>query len=272
MIWEKRASITPFVISGSAYCNPRAERLAFGAFSFVKRIHRRNLQFAAACLTAFFLAGTPVHAAPDIPAAGIVATEVTGLNVRSSASRSAPVLTSLPRGGKVTLLSRSGEWWRVQYGPGQTGYTHASYIRELSGSSFASVSASNLNVRSSPPKGTSVVVLSQSNGWSRILYHGVQIGYASSAYLSSDDKSAVSLALPEFKQTDPQWAALPIGTSGKTIAQIGCTTTALAMTESFRLGTRITPADMSRRLSYSPDGSLYWPANYRFKFFFLFCQ
>ena len=35
------------------------------------------------------------------------------------------------------------------------------------------------------------------------------------------------------------------------------------MTESYRLGTSVNPAEMSLRLTYSSGGALYWPSNYR---------
>lgn len=238
---------------------------------------KRLIAFAAACLAVLCLAGAPAHAAQNTPAAGIVATVSSGLNVRGSASASAPVLASLPKGSAVTLISKSGSWWKVQYGANAYGYSSAAYIHTVEGSYSASVAtvSGRLNVRSGPgsssavltslPKGTAVAVLSQSNGWSRILYNGVKTGYVSSSYLSASGGGAasVSLAVPSYKQTDSRWASVQIGSSGKTIGQIGCTTTALAMTESYRLGTSINPAEMSRRLSYSSGGALYWPSNYR---------
>ena len=241
---------------------------------------KRLTAFATACFAALCLTGTPVHAAQNTPAAGTVVTASTGLNVRSSASSSAPILTSLSKGSTVTLISRSGSWWRVQYGPNSYGYSSAAYIDEVDGSYSATVAtvSGRLNVRSGPsssapiltslPKGTTVSVLSQSGGWSRILYDGAKSGYVSSSYLSgtgsnTDSSGTISLAVPSYKQTDSRWASVQIGSSGKTIAQIGCTTTALAMTESYRLGLSINPAEMSRRLSYSSSGSLYWPSNYR---------
>lgn len=238
---------------------------------------KRLTALIAACVAALCMAGTPALAAQDTPAAGIVATVSSGLNVRSSASASAPVLTSLPKGSAVTLISQSGSWWKVRYGANSYGYSSAAYIKTVDGSYSAVVSTASgrLNVRSGPgssysvlvslPKGTAVAVLSQANGWSRILYNGVKTGYVSSAYLSASGGSAafVSLAVPSYKQTDSRWASVQIGSSGKTIGQIGCTTTALAMTESYRLGTSVNPAEMSRRLSYSSGGALYWPSNYR---------
>ena len=244
---------------------------------------KRLTAFAAACFAALCLAGTPVQAADSAAAAGVVATVSSGLNVRSAASASASVLTSLAKGTTVELISKSGSWWKIRYGSGSYGYCSAAYINEVEGSFSATVATlwGRLNVRSSPSssasiqttlaKGTSVTVLSQSNGWSRILYNG-KTGYVSSAYLSASGNSssgeesasgAVSLAIPSYKQTDSRWSSVKIGSYGQTIGQIGCTTTALAMTESYRLGQTVYPDAMSRRLTYTAGGALYWPSNYQ---------
>ena len=151
-------------------------------------------------------------------------------------------------------------------------------MKSISGSFAAQVSTSsgNLNVRqgagtsyavqTSLPKGKTVVILSQSGGWSKILYHGTRTGFVSSQYLKqfSGDTTypAVKLSVVSFKQTDPRWANVKLGSSGQTIAQIGCTTTGLAMMESFRTGTTIYPDAMAKKLSYSAGGALYWPSNY----------
>jgi len=68
--------------------------------------------------------------------------------------------------------------------------------------------------------------------------------------------------VPNFKQTDSRWGSVPIGTSGKTMAQIGCATTAIAMMESCRTGTTVYPDAMAKRLQYTSTGSVYWPAHY----------
>ena len=207
--------------------------------------------------------------------AGIVATSQGRLNVRASASTSASVVSSLNKGGYVTLISNSGSWWRVEYAAGRYGYVSADYINQAGGSpATVQTSSGNLNVRAgagtsyridgSLSKGTQVVVLSQSGGWSRILYHGIKTGYVSSQYLkqSAQAYGSIALSLPNFKQTDSRWANVQIGSSGKTISQIGCTTTAIAMMESYRTGKTITPDAMSKKLSYSSSGDLYWPSDY----------
>lgn len=221
--------------------------------------------------------GTTAYAADINSTAGVVTTSSGNLNVRNSASTSASIITSLPRNSNVTLISKNGSWWYVEYGDGRYGYTHGDYIKQVSGSKAAAVqtSSGNLNVRQGAgtnynilttlPKGKNVVVLSEANGWSKILYHGTRVGYVSSQYLSGSNSSAypaVKLSLQDFKQTDSRWADVKLGSSGKTIRQIGCTTTALAMTESYRTGTTIYPDQMSKKLSYSSSGDLYWPSNY----------
>lgn len=204
--------------------------------------------------------------------AGIVATSSGRLNVRSSGSTSASTVTSLGKGSYVTLISKSGSWWYVEYAKGKYGYCHSDYINPVSGSPVTvATQSSNLNVRSgagtsysktgSLAKGETVIVLSEASGWSRILYHGTKTGYVSSQYLGSS-YAAVALSVPSYKQTDSRWAAALIGGSGKTMAQIGCATTAIAMMESARTGTTIYPNAMAQSLRYTADGSVYWPSHY----------
>lgn len=205
--------------------------------------------------------------------AGTVAVSSGSLNVRTGPSTASKKVASLYKGRYVTILEKTGDWFLVEYEKGRTGYCHGAYI-QLQQSSNASVQtqSGSLNVRSGPGtsygrlvqlrKGEEVLVLSQSGGWSRILYHGSQTGYVSSQYLSVGFP-AVTIQVPDLKQQDSRWADVQIGTSGKTIAQIGCTTTAIAMLESVRQGRVIFPDAMSRELRYTPSGNVYWPADYK---------
>lgn len=207
--------------------------------------------------------------------AGTVSVSSGRLNVRSSNSASSYVKASLDKGTYVTLISKSGSWWKVEYADNKYGYCHTDYIKTLSSSPMAvNTKSGSLNVRSGPgtsysksgslPKGEIVIVLSSSGSWKRILFDGTKVGYVSSTYLTSasSGNSAISLNVPSYKQTDSRWANTKIGSSGKTIAQIGCATTAIAMMESYRTGTTIYPNTMSKRLSYSSSGNVYWPSDY----------
>ena len=215
---------------------------------------------------------TPAQAAELDSKAGIVSVSSGRLNVRSGAATSASVVTSLTKGSYVTLISKSGSWWKVEYAKGQYGYCHADYITTVSGSAVTvNTQSSGLNVRSGAgtsyskvgtlSRGETVIVLSTSGGWSRILYHGTKTGYVSAQYLSSS-YPAVALWVVNFKQTDSRWADTVIGTSGKTFAQIGCATTAIAMVEAHRTGIIVNPDAMAAKLTYTPSGSVYWPSHY----------
>lgn len=205
--------------------------------------------------------------------AGIVSVRSGSLNVRSSPSTGAGISATLKKDGYITLLEKSGSWWKVEYGKGKTGYCHGDYIRAVTArEAKVRLSSGSLNVRSgagtsyskvgSLTNGEGVLVLSTSGDWSRILYHGSKTGYVSSRYLSTAVSSSVSLKVPSFKQTDSRWANTYIGSSGKTMAKIGCATTAIAMMESYRTGTTIYPDAMAKKLSYTSGGSVYWPGHY----------
>lgn len=207
--------------------------------------------------------------------AGAVTTSSGSLNVRTDASTSSAVVASVKKGSYITLLSKSGSWWKVEYEKGRYGYCHADYITPIEGKAVSVSAAVSLNVRSGPgtnysrigslSSGEVVIRLSSANGWSRILYHGTKTGYVSSQYLAADTSAqypAVSLSVPSFKQTDSRWANVTIGSSGKTMARIGCATTAIAMMESFRSGKAIYPDAMSKKLRYTSSGNVYWPADY----------
>lgn len=209
--------------------------------------------------------------------AGIVSVTSGKLNVRKSASSGSTVMTRLSKGSYITLISTSGNWYYVEYADGKYGYCHKNYIKLDSGkTATVSTNSTSLNVRSGAgtsysvkdtiPKGDIVIILSTSGSWSKILYDGTRTGYVSSQYLSASTSSSsyskITLNVPDFKQTDSRWANVKIGTSGKTIGKIGCATTGIAMMESYRTGTTIYPDAMSKKLSYSSSGSVYWPSNY----------
>ncbi|MBQ1195412.1 MAG: SH3 domain-containing protein [Clostridia bacterium] len=206
--------------------------------------------------------------------AGRIATESGGLNVRRSANTSSEVISSLYKGSYVTLMWRSGDWWYVEFDDGKYGYCHSDYIDTVSASAkLVKTASGNLNVRSgagtsysrigSLPSGEVVLVLWTSGDWSRVLYNGTKLGYVNSSYLtSSDTYSAVSISVPHYMQTDKRWASVTLGRSGKTIYRIGCTTTSIAMIESYRTGKAIYPDAMSRKLSYTSSGNVYWPSDY----------
>ena len=223
-----------------------------------------------------FIMPIKVHGATSTSQAGVVNLSSGRLNVRSSASTSGTILTSLVNGSYVTLISKSGDWYYIEYDDDKFGYCHENYIKLDSGKTAkVNTQSTALNVRSGAgvnhsvidtiSKGDIVIILSTSDTWSKILYDGVKTGYVSSKYLainSNQTSLKVNLSVPSYKQTDSRWANVIIGNSGKTIGKIGCATTAIAMMESYRTGTTIYPDAMSKKLTYSSNGNVYWPSNY----------
>lgn len=236
---------------------------------------KKCIPFFLTLLAAVVMLSSPMqaHAASPTSAAGAVTVSSGTLNVRGTASTSAPIVAALNKGSHITLISRSGTWWRVEYAKDAYGWCHSDYITPIAGEGAAvNITSGSLNVRSGPGTnytkaaslytGDGAVVLSTSGEWSRILYHGTRTGWVSSRYLSGSLYPALSLSLPSFKQTDSRWSNVKIGSSGKTIAQIGCATTAIAMMESYRTGSTIYPDTMAKKLSYTASGSVYWPSHY----------
>ncbi len=225
---------------------------------------------------AIFVMPIKSYGATSTSQAGIVSVTSGKLNVRKSATTNSNVVSTLSNGSFITLISTSDNWYYVEYADGKYGYCHKDYIKLDSGkTATVTTSSTALNVRSGAgtsysvidtvEKGDIVIILTSSGNWSKILYDGIKTGYVNSAYLSSSTTTAyskITLNVPDYKQTDSRWSNVTIGTSGKTIGKIGCATTAIAMMESYRTNTTIYPDAMSKKLSYSSTGSVYWPSNY----------
>lgn len=207
--------------------------------------------------------------------AGVVATDGGRLNIRTSPSSSAGIIKSVNNKTNLAIYGESGSWYKVQYENGKYGYCHKDYVTANVSAYRAYVNTPGdvLNVRTGAgtshsvkdklSHGSEVTVISKGSAFHKVLYKGSNVGYVSANYLRTKTTySKVSLAVPSYKQTDSRWKDVAIGSQGGTIGTIGCTTTALAMTESFRTGTTITPPMMKNKLSYSASGSLYWPSNY----------
>ncbi|MGN1316151.1 MAG: SH3 domain-containing protein [Acutalibacteraceae bacterium] len=124
-----------------------------------------------------FIFSPKVSAAENIYGVGKVTTASTPLNVRSSPSVSASVKTKLARNSYVTLVSKSGSYWKVQYSDTGYGYCHGDYITTVSTNvRTVKTSSGRLRVRSSASatasvkdylsSGTKVAVISTSNGFS----------------------------------------------------------------------------------------------------------
>lgn len=242
---------------------------------FLKRLF--SALFALSIITGVIFSTPRVSAASDIAGAARVNTSSTSLNVRSSPSSSASVRTTLKRNTYVTLISKNGSFWYVRYSDNGYGYCHADYLYQVSSAvRYVKTSSGELRVRNAPStssdiqdklsSGTAVTVLAVDGSFAKIVYNGNKTGYVHRDYLTATEPThnyrSIRLQVPDYKQTDPRWSNITLGSSGQSIGRIGCATTALAMTESYRTGTTIYPHNMAKKLSYTSGGAVYWPTSY----------
>lgn len=134
------------------------------------------------------------------------------LNVREAASMRARVITQLPTGYRVQVVSQDGTWSEIQFGT-TIGFVASSYLTTSGGSDPISpegpvttpnanatiaTRGSRLNLRSyagssapilgSYANGSRVRVLARGNSWSRVQV-AEQTGYMSTQYLAFDSGS-----------------------------------------------------------------------------------
>ena len=132
------------------------------------------------------------------------------VHFRTGAGTNYSSMGVLDTGVKVTYISESGNWTKVQYNS-KTGYICSDYLKKESSTSTTTntmyvTASAGLNLRKGPStsyaviktlsKGTEVTVISSSNGWSKVSVGGVS-GYVSSDYLSSTKPSTGSSSSDE---------------------------------------------------------------------------
>lgn len=223
-----------------------------------------------------FLLSPKINAQTNISAAK-ADTNGANLNVRASNSISSEILGKISDNSYFSIINSNGNWYYVEYKENKYGYVYKDYVKVISTNcKQVNTSGSNLNARTGPSTSylafdkikdnDYVVVLSTSNGWSRILFEGNKIGYVDSSYLKGNNYNYpnIELNVKNYKQYDSRWANEEIGQSNKTFRQIGCLTTGMAMLESYRRNTTITPLYMETLLDYTASGNMYWPSRYSF--------
>lgn len=238
---------------------------------------KKILIFLGALIALFSLNIFPeASAATASSKAGIVDTNGTNLNVRASNSTSSSIIGKVKDNSYLTILNEKGSFYYVEYLENTYGYVHKDYVNILSSNvkRVDTGDGSNLNVRTGPSTSYAqfekvrhkdyVIVLSNQGSFSKVLFEGNKVGYVSNTYLVNDSYTynSITLSVVSYKQYDSRWANLTLGSKGKTMKEIGCLTTCMAMSESFRTGVTKTPATIRNSVSYTSDGSMYWPSNY----------
>ena len=138
---------------------------------------------AALCSALVLTLSLPLTAAT----VGKVSTNSTGLNVRSGAGTGYSIVSSAPKNTYLTIESEKDGWLKVRYGENNYGWVSDDYITDVpSKTRYVTTTYGKLNVRSGAsknysvltrlPKGTEVLVISESGGWSKIVYNGNKVG------------------------------------------------------------------------------------------------
>ncbi|WP_251862466.1 SH3 domain-containing protein [Clostridium sp. Marseille-Q2269] len=149
------------------------------------------------------------------------------LNVRNSGSLSASIIGSLKHGSSVSILGKTGSWYKIKYGS-KIGYVNSDYISSNNSSKTTistktnptsssnvtvtgkgtvklSDTSSALNFRTGPSlsssisgslsNGASVDILEKTGSWYKVRY-GSKIGYVSGQYITTSKASTTSVKPP----------------------------------------------------------------------------
>lgn len=143
-----------------------------------------------------------------------------------------------------------------------SGYLTGDYsIKASNGSNIRSGAGTNYSKLGAAKCGTTFTVTQVSGSWGYATIqctNGVKKGWVCLDYCTYRGKtpdSVIKLNVPLYKQTDSRWKNVKIGT--KTIGQIGCTTTCIAMVYSYNTGKTVYPNQVKNMLRYS-NNDLYW--------------
>lgn len=122
------------------------------------------------------------------------------VNFRKGASTSYSVITKIAKGSSIEVLGVSGNWIKAKYN-GNTGYIYHSYVSGYNQNTITKYVKPivGLNVRKGPSTGytklgklsygSSVKVISTSNGWAEIIYNG-GTAYVNNSYLQTSKTSS----------------------------------------------------------------------------------
>lgn len=172
---------------------------------------------------------------------GIAFVDAYSLRLRSGPSNTSQTLDYASKNEVVVVLGRSGDWYQVNYDL-QIGYMHADYLRyttrENAELGYGRINGSNVNIRSGPGTGYSVLaagnigekayIIGINNQWFKVIFGDV-IGYIRSDYVDLTEvpyENQASSNTPLFFRggkstgTSPSAAALKGQSTGTAAAVI----------------------------------------------------
>ena len=210
-----------------------------------------------------------------------------GLNVRSGAGQNYGVVGAASKGVQFSVSKVNGVWGytsSIKCTNGtRSGWVNLDYCVKKSSTptptptpqptsvnyTVVITTKAGLNMRGGPSQNYSVVVAIPYNtylqitatqdGWGKTTYNGksgwILLQYTQKVGTPVPSSSSISLNVPLYKQGDSRWSNVYIG--NKTIGQVGCTTTCIAMAYSYNTGRTYYPNQVKSMLRYS-NNDLYW--------------
>ena len=155
------------------------------------------------------------------------------INLRTEASNSADIITTLDEGTALTVLSVDGEWCYVEW-EDETGYVNANYIYVdgiLMADPRGIVTGSCVNVRSQPSTdssiltkvyaGSTVELISLEDGWYIMNCNGVA-GYISAEYVYPYNPAAASAVGAEAVELAMGYMGVPYVYGGSSSSGFDC--------------------------------------------------
>jgi len=121
------------------------------------------------------------------------------LNVRESASTTAPVVTQISKYGQVVVIDSTDGWYKVSFGD-TVGWVSADYLSVSGGTPTGTITGNSVNVRTGPGKGYDVVmevvsgekvnILGNDSGWYKVEFSTGVVGWVNGDYLSTGGKTS----------------------------------------------------------------------------------
>ncbi len=160
---------------------------------------KKNLGKVA--ITSLLVGATTVGAS----AATKEAVTTANLNMRNGEGTNHKIVTTIPKGEKVSIVEDNGSWWKIKY-QNKEGYSYKNYLRVVNSNNVTkegkvSVGNSRLNVRTGAgtnyrvlgklSNGDIVKITGESGSWYEINYKG-QIGFVSKKYVKNLQDSGTS--------------------------------------------------------------------------------
>lgn len=162
----------------------------------------RKMLYSAIMVSLVFVFMTATVSLANSTSKGIVT--ASSLNLRAEPGTYAEILYSLYRGTEVTVNDSSDGWYNVTYGD-LTGWVKSDYLEVSDSSTVANavessvtgtIAGNRVNVRSGPSTtdavltslnwGTSVTIVSRSDGWYNVQLSNGTIGWIYSDYVSTE--------------------------------------------------------------------------------------